>query len=72
MKFHINSETQGTLFKHHFKSSIKGCRIYYELLHAVIEKPVYIYADEDEKYPVFKIDEKSGVLHTNTDGTKEG
>lgn len=29
LRFRIDSETQGTLFKHMFESSIKGCGIHY-------------------------------------------
>jgi hypothetical protein len=72
MHMKIDSETHGTNFKSMFKGSILGCKITYHLLHETMDKSVHFYAHKDDKFTVFKIDEKSGILHTNTEGVIAG
>lgn len=72
MHMMINSETHGNNFKSMFKGSILGCKITYKLLHETQNKEVHFYANKNDKFTVFKIDEKSGILHTNTEGVAEG
>lgn len=62
-----DQETLGTDLNHLFTQTMQGCSVEYQLLHDTEDKPVEFYVEKEDKYQVFRLNLKTGVLTTNTE-----